>query len=153
LFMPMQAEDVRVVSCVPVDALQPDSSSGADSEAAAAATAAAAAAAGDPAEASDSQQAGKPNAAAGGSAAGAAAGLQKRRKRPSGANRSPEYVEDASEGDELLLLRPQNPDDIDDDYDDGEQVGGWLRGCILWAVCLACGVAGSWACRSMQFVV
>jgi hypothetical protein len=105
----MQEEDVRVMSCVPVDA-QSDSDSDTNSQTASDSKAAATTAA-DPA-ATDSQQAGQTDS-------GAAAGLQKRRKRPSGANRSPEYVEDAAEGDELLLLRPQNPDDIKDDYDDG----------------------------------
>jgi hypothetical protein len=133
--MQLQEEDVRVMSCVPVDA-QSDSDSDAVGQTASDSKAAATAGA-EPA-ASDSQQAAASN---GGAAAG---GLQKRKwKRPSGANRSPEYVEDAAEGDELLLLRPQNPDDINDDYDDGRWcVKSWAGCFVQLRACCCCVYVG-----------
>ncbi|KAF6253222.1 hypothetical protein COO60DRAFT_1703903 [Scenedesmus sp. NREL 46B-D3] len=102
-------EDIRVMSCVPLDA---QSGSDTDSQPAARGKASTTGTAG--AAALKTDQAGKDAAAARG---GAAAGLIRRRKRPHGANRSPEYIEAADEGDELLLLRPQLTDEQQDEYD------------------------------------
>ncbi|WIA19245.1 hypothetical protein OEZ85_003883 [Tetradesmus obliquus] len=112
-------EDIRVVSCVPVDA---DADSSSSSSQLKPGSSTAAAGAQDPA-AADSTQAGKDAAAGAKARKGGAAGKQQRKKRPSGPNRSPEYVEDSDEGDELLLLRPQHPDEEVDEYGDD---GGYM---------------------------